>query len=80
MTKNNEEYMTDDINFEMDKFEYDIDELIDSPPFELSPIAISHYCELMTAGGKKWSTMVGRGEKCPVCGKMELDDEGNKVK
>jgi hypothetical protein len=54
-----------------------LDELDNLPPIQSKPVVISHCCPKITTGGKKWSTVLARGENCPVCGKMEIDEEGN---
>jgi hypothetical protein len=70
-----------DKDFDLDIDFETIDELDDLPPFKLKPTATTHICETKVVKGKTftWSCWLGRGEKCPICGKMELDLEGNEV-
>lgn len=63
---------------EVDNFLYIGD--LDLPVFTVNPIATTHICERVTLGGKQWSIMLERDEFCPVCGKKELDKNGNELK
>lgn len=49
------------------------------PKYSRMPVATTHQCPSVKHGGKSWSVWLERGERCPVCSQMELDEEGNRV-
>jgi hypothetical protein len=65
-----EDFNSSDLNY--------IEEL-DLPNRILPILATQHNCPKNKLGGKKWSTWVRREEICPLCGKMELDEDGNRL-
>jgi hypothetical protein len=62
-----------DINFDA------MDELDELPPLKMLAHATTHTCPEVKLGGVSWQTWLKRGQECPMCGVIALDEFGNAV-